>query len=65
MAVPLAAWARSANGGFVRNGSAATLRGVTVEAASPALIKTSRRVVTDGQGQYKIVRPPPSSGAKA
>ena len=29
--------------------------GVTVEAASPALIEKVRSVVTDGQGQYKIV----------
>ena len=29
--------------------------GVTVEAASPALIEKVRSVVSDGQGQYKIV----------
>jgi len=31
------------------------LPGVTVEAASPALIEKTRTVVTDGTGQYKIV----------
>ena len=34
---------------------AAVLPGVTVEAASPALIEKVRTVVTDGEGQYKIV----------
>src|SRR5690242_21695858 len=29
--------------------------GVTVEAASPALIEKVRSVVTDGEGQYKII----------
>lgn len=29
--------------------------GVTVEAASPALIEKVRSVVTDGEGQFKIV----------
>ena len=31
------------------------LPGVTVEAASPALIEKVRSVVTDGGGQYRIV----------
>ena len=31
------------------------LPGVTVEAASPALIERTRSVVSDGQGQFKIV----------
>ena len=31
------------------------LPGVSVEAASPALIEKVRTVVTDSQGQYKIV----------
>jgi hypothetical protein len=41
--------------GIVRDTSGAVLPGVTVEAASPALIEKVRTVVTDGQGQYKIV----------
>ena len=31
------------------------LPGVTVEAASPALIEKVRTAVTDGSGQYRIV----------
>src|SRR4029434_5132102 len=34
--------------------SGAVLPGVTVEAASPALIEKVRAVVTDGSGQYSI-----------
>ena len=51
------AWAQAAGGiaGVVRDASGAVLPGVTVEAASPALIEKVRNVVTDGEGQYKIV----------
>jgi hypothetical protein len=38
----------------VKDASGAVLPGVTVEAASPALIERTRSVVTDGTGQYKI-----------
>ena len=41
--------------GVVRDTSGAVLPGVTVEASSPALIEKTRTVVTDGQGQYKII----------
>jgi hypothetical protein len=41
--------------GVVRDSSGAVLPGVTVEAASPALIEKVRTVVTDGQGAYKII----------
>ena len=41
--------------GVVRDASGAILPGVTVEAASPALIDKVRNVVTDGQGLYRIV----------
>src|SRR5688500_942171 len=41
--------------GVVRDASGAVLPGVTVEAASPALIEKVRSVVTDGQGLYRIV----------
>ena len=49
--------------GEVKDATGAVLPGVTVEAASPALIEKARTVVTDGQGQYKIVdlRPGPYS----
>ena len=41
--------------GVVKDTSGAVLPGVTVEAASPALIEKVRTAVTDGAGQYKIV----------
>jgi carboxypeptidase family protein len=41
--------------GTVRDGTGAVMPGVTVEAASPALIEKVRTVVTDGTGQYRIV----------
>lgn len=41
--------------GLVRDTSGAVMPGVTVEAASPALIEKVRSVVTDNQGQYKIL----------
>jgi hypothetical protein len=45
--------------GVARDPSGAVLPGVTVEAASPALIEKTRTVVTDGEGQYKFVSLPP------
>src|SRR2546422_5168633 len=57
--VPAVALAESATtgaiAGVVRDPTGAVLPGVTVEAASPALIEKVRTVVTDGEGQYKIV----------
>jgi hypothetical protein len=41
--------------GTVRDDSGAVLPGVTVEAASPALIEQSKSAVTDATGQYRIV----------
>src|SRR5262245_31191217 len=41
--------------GTVRDASGAVLPGVTVEAASPALIEKIRTAVTDGAGVYRIV----------
>ena len=41
--------------GTVRDTSGAVLPGVTVEAASPALIEKVRTVVTNGEGRYSIV----------
>ena len=41
--------------GVVRDASGAVLPGVTVEAASPALIEKARTVVSDSQGLYRIV----------
>jgi hypothetical protein len=41
--------------GVVKDTSGSVLPGVTVEASSSALIEKIRTVVTDGEGQYKIV----------
>ena len=53
--VPITAFAQSGITGQVKDSSAAVLPGVTVEAASPALIEKVRTAVTDGQGRYSIV----------
>ena len=59
--LPSISWAQSSITGVVRDTSGAVLPGVTVEAASPALIEKVRVAVTDGQGVYRIVdlRPGP------
>ena len=53
--IPSAVFAQGSIAGVVKDDSGAILPGVTVEAASPALIEKTRSVVTDGTGQYKIV----------
>jgi hypothetical protein len=53
--VPSTAYAQAAITGVVRDASGGVLPGVTVEAASPALIEKVRSVVTDDTGQYRIV----------
>jgi hypothetical protein len=53
--VPGSLFAQSAIAGVVRDASGAVLPGVTVEAASPALIEKVRTVVTDGAGSYRIL----------
>jgi len=50
-----AARAQSGITGVVRDSSGGVLPGVSVEAASPALIERVRSVVTDSQGRYSIV----------
>jgi len=52
---PAAAYAQASIAGVARDSSGAVLPGVTVEAASPALIEKVRSVTTDGTGQFKIV----------
>jgi len=53
---PSALFAQTAGiAGVAKDATGGVLPGVTVEASSPALIEKSRVVVTDGQGQYKIV----------
>jgi hypothetical protein len=58
VAVPATAWAQSGLSGItgvVRDASGAVLPGVTVEAASPALIEKVRSVTTGGDGVYRLV----------
>jgi hypothetical protein len=52
--LPSFAFAQGTLTGTVRDESGAVLPGVTVEAASPALIEKVRTAVTDGAGQYRI-----------
>ena len=49
-----AALAQGTVAGVVRDASGAVLPGVTVEAASPALIEKVRTAVSDGTGRYRI-----------
>jgi len=53
--LPSTVFAQGTLTGTVRDASGAVLPGVTVEAASPALIEKVRSVVTDGTGQYRII----------
>ena len=52
--LPSLATAQGTLTGTVRDQSGAALPGVTVEAASPALIEKARTAITDGAGQYRI-----------
>src|SRR3954469_17699491 len=51
---PASAWAQTTIAGVVTDNSGAVLPGVTVEAASPALIEKVRTATTDGNGRYRI-----------
>jgi Carboxypeptidase regulatory-like domain len=57
VSIPATALAQANSGiaGVVRDSSGAVLPGVTVEAASPALIEKVRTVVSDEKGEYKIL----------
>jgi hypothetical protein len=57
---PALAHAQSISG-VVRDASGGVLPGVTVEAASPALIEKVRTVVSDGSGLYRLENLPPGS----
>ena len=62
--VPAGAGAQQASSGIagvVQDEATGVLPGVTVEAASPALIEQTRVVATDGQGRYSIVALPPGT----
>ena len=52
---PASVLAQGSLAGTVRDNSGGVLPGVTVEAASPALIEKVRTAVTDETGQYRIV----------
>src|SRR5262245_40901582 len=54
LALPTAAHAQSAFAGVVKDAAGAVLPGVTVEAASPALIEQVRSGSTDANGAYRI-----------
>ncbi|MFN2447629.1 MAG: carboxypeptidase regulatory-like domain-containing protein [Vicinamibacterales bacterium] len=53
--LPAMVFAQSSFTGVVKDSSGAVLPGVTVEAASDVLIEKVRTVVTDSEGQYRIV----------
>src|SRR5213593_1244891 len=56
--LPGMVWAQAETGsivGIVRDSSGAVIPGVSVEAASPALIERIRTAVSDEQGRYRII----------
>jgi hypothetical protein len=59
--LPAIAFAQASITGVVKDTSGAVLPGVTVEAASPALLEKVRTAVTDGSGQYRITELRPGS----
>ena len=59
--IPTLAFSQTTLAGTVRDTSGAVLPGVTVEAASPALIEKVRSAVTDNSGQYRITDLAPGS----
>ena len=55
VSAPAASAQETSIAGTVRDANGGVLPGVTVEAASPALIEKTRTAVTDGGGQYRII----------
>ena len=55
MLLPAAAAAQSGIAGQVKDATGGALPGVTVEASSDVLIEKTRTVVTDGEGQYRLI----------
>src|SRR5438128_7038616 len=55
IALPTLAAAQSSMAGQVKDESGGVLPGVTVEAASPALIEKTKSAVTDDQGRFQII----------
>ncbi len=54
VSLPAAVFAQASLAGLVKDSSGAVLPGVSVEAASTALIEKVRTAVTDGGGKYRI-----------
>ena len=54
LGLPAGAYAQASIAGAVKDASGAVLPGVTVEAASPALLEMVQTVVTDATGQYRV-----------
>src|SRR5437867_3182152 len=52
--IPSGVYAQTTLAGTVKDASGAVLPGVTVEAASPALIEKTRTAISDASGQYRI-----------
>ena len=61
--LPAVASAQSTIAGLVTDATGGVLPGVTVEAASPALIERVRSVTTDAEGRYSIVNVRPGTYA--
>ena len=59
--MPASAFAQASLTGTVRDTSGGVLPGVTVEAASPALIEKVKTAVTDDSGQFRIIDLRPGS----
>ena len=55
LTVPAMALGQATITGTARDATGAVLPGVTVEAASSALLEKVRTAVTDGSGQYRII----------
>ncbi len=53
--LPTAAFAQSGIAGVVKDATGGALPGVTIEATSDVLIERTRSVVSDGEGQYRLV----------
>ena len=61
LAIPSIAFAQATLSGTVHDASGAVLPGVTVEAASPALIEKVRSAITDSTGQFRVTELPPGT----
>jgi hypothetical protein len=53
--IPTTAFAQASISGLVTDSTGAVMPGVTVEAASPAIIEGAISAVTDGAGRYTVV----------